>query len=251
VAFRVSVTLLRPLLVLLFVLATQPVAAEQKGKGEERVLKRMLELAPEIVVDEIVPTRIPGLYELRIGPRIVYVTGNGRYLIQGSIVDMQTRKNLTEPSGRSATVKALETLGEDNMLVSGPKESKHTVTVFTDIDSGSSRQLHRELQKYHKKGIRIRYLFFPRAGLLSPSYTKAVSIWCSQDAMGAMDSAARGEEVKKRDCPNPIAGHMLLGEQIGVTTTPTLVLPDGRVLPGYVAPDPLSDYLQNMRPARP
>lgn len=246
-----SVTLLRPLLVLFFVLVMQPAAAEQKGKGEERVLKRMLELAPEIVVDEIVPTQIPGLYELRIGPRIVYVTSNGRYLIQGSIVDMQTRKNLTEPSGRSATVKALETLGEDNMLVSGPTEPKHTVTVFTDIDSGSSRQLHRELQKYHEKGIRIRYLFFPRAGLLSPSYTKAVSVWCSKDVMGTMDSAARGGEVEKQDCPNPIAGHMLLGEQIGVTTTPTLVLPDGRVLPGYVAPDPLSDYLQNMRPARP
>jgi thiol:disulfide interchange protein DsbC len=251
VAFQGAVTLFRPLLALFFLALIQPVAADQKGKGEERVLKRMLALAPEIVVDEIVPTRIPGLYELRIGPRIVYVTGNGRYLIRGSIIDMQTRKNLTEPSGRSATVKALEALGEDNMLVFGPKEPKHTVTVFTDIDSGSSRQLHRELQKYHGKGIRIRYLFFPRAGLLSPSFKKAVSVWCSKDVMGAMDAAARGEKVEAQDCPNPIAGHMLLGEQIGITTTPTLVLPDGRVLPGYVAPDPLSDYLQNVRPARP
>jgi thiol:disulfide interchange protein DsbC len=233
------------------VLVVQPVAAEQKGKETEQVLKRMLALAPEVVVDEIVATEIPGIYELRIGPRIVYVTGNGRYLIQGSIADMRTRKNLTEPSLRSATVKALESLGEDNMLVSGPEEAKHTVTVFTDIDSGSSRQLHRQLQKYHKKGIRIRYLFFPRAGLLSPSYKKAVSVWCSKDPMGAMDTAARGEELEKRKCPNPIAGHMLLGEQIGVTTTPTLVLPDGRVLPGYVAPDPLAEYLQTARPVRP
>jgi thiol:disulfide interchange protein DsbC len=249
VSFRGTLTPRRLLLLLLFVLVIQPVMAESKQPGADRVLKRMLALAPEIVVDEIVPTQIPGLYELRIGPRIVYVTSNGRYLIQGSIVDMQTRKNLTEPSLQSATVKALETLGEDNMLVSGPPEVKHTVTVFTDIDSGSCRQLHRQLDEYHAKGIRIRYLFFPRAGLLSPSYKKAVSIWCSKDAMGAMDSAARGEELTKQNCPNPIAGHMLLGEQLGVTSTPTLVLPNGRVLPGYVAPDPLSGYLQNVRPA--
>jgi thiol:disulfide interchange protein DsbC len=242
-----SVTLFRSLLALSLSLVFQSVVAEQKGQDTDQVLKRLLALAPEIVVDEIVPTPIPGIYELRVGPRIVYVTGNGRYLMQGSIVDMQARKNLTEPRLRSATVKALEALGEDNMLLSGTRELKYTVTVFTDIDSGSSRQFHRQLQEYHSKGIRVRYLFFPRAGLLSPSYKKAVSIWCSKDAIAAMDSAAEGEPPERRKCPNPIAGHMLLGEQIGITTTPTLVLPDGRILPGYVAPDALSGYMQKGR----
>ncbi len=232
-------------LVLLVVAVVSQTAAAETSGNSEQVLKRMLALAPEIVVDEIVPTRIPGLYEVRVGPRIIYVTGDGRYVIQGSILDMRTRKNLTEPSLQSATVKALESVGEENMLVFGSKELKHTVTVFTDVDCGSCRQLHRELAEYHKRGIRIRYLFFPRAGMFSPSYTKAVSVWCTADRGRAMDSAARGEKVDKRDCQNPVAGHMLLGQQIGVTSTPTLILPDGQVLPGYISPDRLSRFLVN------
>ncbi len=242
---RVFVRVFRLCLAILFVVVVPQAVAVETSKDTDQVLKRMLALAPGIVVDEIVPTRIPGLYEVRVGPRIIYVTGNGRYVIQGSILDMQTRKNLTEPSVRSATVKALKSIGEENMLVFGSKELKHTVTVFTDVDCGSCRRLHRELAAYHKRGIRIRYLFFPRAGMFSPSYTKAVSVWCAKDRGQAMDSAARGETLKKHDCQNPVAGHMLLGQQIGVTSTPTLILPDGQVLPGYISPDRLSRFLRD------
>jgi thiol:disulfide interchange protein DsbC len=243
--YRGPATLFYLLSAFLLMAVFQPLLAAEKLKGAEHVLKRMLALAPEIVVDEIVPTQIPGLYELRVGPRIVYVTTNGRYMIQGSIVDMQARKNLTEPSVRSATLKAVDAIGEDNMLVFGSKKLRHTVTVFTDIDCGSCRRIHRELDKYHRRGIRIRYLFFPRAGLFSPPYTKAVSVWCSTDRKQAMKTATRGKKIKRHDCANPVASHMLLGEQIGVTTTPTLVLPNGEVLPGYLTPDKLSAYLRS------
>ncbi len=60
------------------------------------------------------------------------------------------------------------------MLIFGPKNAAHTVTVFTDIDCGYCRKLHGEIAKYNDNGIRVRYLFFPRSGEGGESYKKAV-----------------------------------------------------------------------------
>ena len=75
------------------------------------------------------------------------------------------------------------------------------------------------MDDYNKAGIRIRYLFYPRAGVKSPSYDKAVSVWCADDRLQAMTDSKAGKDVENKSCENPVMSHMQLGQEMGVTGT--------------------------------
>lgn len=202
-------------------------------------IKKNLQLVIPVEPDKISKTPVQGLYEVMYGPRLVYVTEDGRFLVQGSIIDMQTRENITEPRLMQAKIDAVEGVGTDNMLVFSPPEGvevKHRVNVFTDIDCGYCRKLHSEMADYNKEGIEIRYLFYPRAGRGTESYRKAVRVWCAKDRHKAMNIAKAGNAVtgSNTDCENPVDDHMALGALVGVSGTPALVLDDGKLVPGYV-----------------
>ncbi|MCX7557919.1 thioredoxin fold domain-containing protein, partial [Xanthomonadaceae bacterium JHOS43] len=94
------------------------------------------------------------------------------------------------------------------------KDEKYAVTVFTDIDCGYCRRLHQEIPQYNERGITIEYLFFPRAGVGSESYDKAVSMWCADDRQKAMDAAKAGRDVPAKTCDSPVAHDYELGQKI-------------------------------------
>lgn len=211
---------------------------------EQRLRSSLAVLLPGLVPDEVRSTPVDNLYEITFGTRLVYLTGDGRYLLQGKMIDLETRNEITEARLSELKRAALAQVGEDQMLVYGPADAKHTITVFTDIDCGFCRKLHAERDLYNAKGIRIRYLFYPRAGIGSDSYAKAVSVWCSDDRKAAMDAAKAGNDVPARTCDNPVAAHYELGQAMRIQGTPALILEDGEILPGYVPADKLAKALE-------
>jgi len=217
---------------------------------EAAVRAGMAKLLPKVELDSVAKAPVPGLYEVTLGPRLFYMSEDGRYLIQGDVIDVASRKNLTEAKLAAAKKRALEQLDEKTMVVFPAKKPAHTVTVFTDIDCGYCRKLHREMEGYNEAGISVRYLFYPRAGIGSPSYDKAVSVWCADDRRQAMTDAKTGKEVENKSCKNPVEDHLALGEAMGVTGTPAIVLEDGEVLPGYIPAKRLSKFLDSEAAAR-
>ena len=209
------------------------------------VRKALAELLPGIEPDSISPTPVEGLYEVSVGPRLFYISADGRYLIRGQIFDIRARRNLTEEKTVKAKKKAIEEVGEQKMVIFAPEKYDHTVTVFTDIDCGYCRKMHNEMDGYHENGIRVRYLFYPRAGVGSKSYQKAVSVWCADDRNEAMTQAKQGRPLQDKDCENPVGEEMLLGQLLGVTGTPTIFLESGEMLPGYLPPDKLKALLKD------
>ena len=182
------------------------VAAQPASQDVDQQLRNSLKvLLPNLKPDAIAESPIPGLYEVTFGTRIVYLTADGRFLLKGQIVDLETRTPVTEEREQVLKQKLLANLDESKMIVYGDKSLPHTVTVFTDIDCGYCRKLHSEIDKYNEAGIRIRYLAFPRAGLGSPSAMKAESVWCADDRHAAMDEAKSGAPLPRRTCDNPVA----------------------------------------------
>ncbi len=194
--------------------------------------------------DSVAPTAIPGLYEVVLGGQVLYLSEDGRFVVQGDIVDLGSRTNLTEDRRGELRGKAIAAVGESNMVVFAPEGPvKHTVTIFTDIDCGYCRKMHSQIAEYNKEGIKIRYLWFPREGIGSESFNKAVAVWCADNRQEALTKAKRGESVEPKTCDNPVQAQYELGQKLGVRGTPSLILESGEMLPGYVPPTQLAQML--------
>ena len=205
------------------------------GFADEAAIQKALgEFMPGAKVDSVTASEIKGLYEVAAGGNIFYASEDGRYLIQGQMFDAVAKKNITETKLAGVRKAALDEMGEKNMIIFKPDSSKHVVSVFTDIDCGYCRKLHSEIDQYMAQGITVRYLFFPRAGKGSDSYSKAVSVWCASDKQKALTAAKKGESLDSKTCDNPVDQHMELGEAFGMSGTPMIVTEKGNVLPGYV-----------------
>jgi thiol:disulfide interchange protein DsbC len=199
--------------------------------------------APEAKIDSVAPSPLPGLYEVMVGTQIMYVTGDGRYFIDGRIVDLKTREDLTEPrlaAVRKATVGAIP---ESDMVIFAPPKYDHTVTVFTDIDCPYCAKMHSKIGEYEAEGIRVRYLFFPRSGANSPSYNEAVSVWCADDRNQALTDAKAGKKIPAKTCDNPVDEHMAAARKVGINGTPAIMLESGDMVPGYVEPKRLAQMI--------
>jgi thiol:disulfide interchange protein DsbC len=218
------------------VLLIAPLADADEAQDMAVVRAKLEQLMPQAKPDSIAPSVLPGMYEAIYGPQILYVSKDGRYMFEGDLYDLQQRVNLTENKRQAGRVKVLNDIDVSTMIVFAPEHPKYTISAFTDIDCGYCRKLHSQIAEYNKLGIAVRYLAFPRAGVDSPSYDKAVSVWCSKDRKTALTLAKQGKTPEKKTCDNPVKMHMAAAKEVGVTGTPTLVLDDGKVIPGYVEP---------------
>jgi len=205
-------------------------------------------LFPGVTAAQIRAAPLPGFFEVRIGAEIVYISEDGRYLLQGEIYDVANEQNLTELRRFSVRAEAVEEAGEETMVIFTPAEYAHTITVFTDIDCGYCRRLQREIAQYLARGIRVRYLFFPRSGPDTDSWTKAEQVWCSPDRRDAMNRAKRGEVLKAPVCEEtPVSAHYDLGRALGIRGTPALITEAGELIPGYL---PANDLLRRLNGSR-
>ena len=209
--------------------------------------KRMPGSKPE----DFRPSRIDGLYEYSRGADIVYVSADGRHVLDGDLFDLSSAANLTEQRRREARLAMIGRLSDADMVVFGPRNARYTVTVFTDVDCTYCRKLHSEIAQYNDLGIRVRYLFYPRTGPDTESWKKAEAVWCARDRNDALTRAKKGEVIKSTKCD---AGGVVrrdyeLGQDSGLRGTPAIVMPDGEMLAGYLPPAMLLKRLQPAAPA--
>ena len=224
-----------------------PVAFAGEAEDIATVKQALSSIMPQAKPDSVVPAALPGMYEAVFGPQVIYVSRDGRYILEGDLYDLQQRVNLTETKRQEGRVKVVDAIDPKTMIVFAPENPKFTITAFTDVDCGYCRKLHSQIGEYNKLGIAVRYLAFPRAGVDSESYYKAVSVWCAADRKAEMTKAKSGAKLEKRTCDNPVKDHMAAAQEVGVTGTPTLVLDNGRVIPGYVEPARLLQILEQTK----
>jgi thiol:disulfide interchange protein DsbC len=201
-----------------------------------------------IAVEDIKDGPIPGLYEVAVGANVAYVTKDGRYIIRGDIYDAETSANVSEETRARARATMLGSVDPKNMIVFKPAsgEPKHTITIFTDIDCGYCRQFHREIDKVTALGIEVHYLFYPRTGPNTESWTKADQVWCAPNHNAALTRAKLGGEIPEgAACATPIESHFELGQRIGVRGTPAIFSEAGELLGGYLPPATLAKVLDD------
>jgi len=240
---RIIMNYLKQIFIALFVVGSFVVSAANADKA---ALKKILaETMPTISVDDIHDSEIKGLYEVIVGADILYVSEDGKYLIQGRMFDLEAKKDLTEEKLSVARAKLINAVTDKEMIVFKAPIPKYEINIFTDIDCGYCRKLHSEMDQYLAEGITIKYLFFPRAGVDSDAYKKAVSVWCANDRNAALTASKSGKNApEEKTCENPVDEHMALGEALGVRGTPMMITATGKVFPGYMPAKQLAAALR-------
>lgn len=197
--------------------------------------KKISDRFPEIQAEHVFAGPLDGWYTIRKGAIVAYVSADGRYLMQGDMIDLDQNVNLTEDSRNEARREMMASYPEDQMIVFSPEEKRFTVSVFTDIDCIFCRRLHNEIDDYLAAGIEVRYLLYPRNGPTSPSWAKAEQVWCADDRNAALTHAKQDEEFDFSDCnPETISTHYAMGRDVGLRGTPALVFEDGTLVSGYL-----------------
>lgn len=227
--------------------ATTPAPAA--GTPEARVTEVLRELNPRITVDSISEAPIPGFREVVAGGQVVYVSDDGRYLFQGTLMDIENRKDMAEVAMAAVRLKVLKDIPMADRIVFAPTgEPRHTVVVLTDVECGYCRKFHEDIAKVNAQGIRVEYLAFPRAGIGSPDYKKMVSVWCAPDRRKALTDAKAGRNVPDKTCErSPVDQQHLAGNRMGLTGTPMILAEDGTQVGGYLPPDQLRARLDQLK----
>ena len=219
------------------------VALAKDNSAVITTLKAKLKSTFKSEPDSIKESVVPGMYEVIYGTEVVYLSSDGKYFLSGNLIDMQTRENVSDRAKQSIRQTILAR--KDNKpVIFKAKNEKHKLTVFTDIDCPYCAKLHREIPALNEKGISIEYLMFPRAGLKSASFTKAVSMWCADDNRQSMTDAKERKPIADKACDSPIKDQYLLGQELGVTGTPALITSTGKLIPGYMPADRLAAMLE-------
>ncbi len=203
-----------------------------------RLKQALARSLPNVEPSRISVTPVTGLYEVVVGSQVVYMSVDARYMIEGDLIDLITKTNVSENAKSAIRLAAIDQLGADNMLVYKPKEAKDTITVITDINCTYCRRLHSEIPVYLKNDVEVRYVFMSERGS-GDGMKKTISVWCSDDQQLALDIAKSGGKVEDKTCDNPIRLHSALARELGVRGTPAIILEDGQLLPGYVQADKL------------
>ena len=193
-------------------------------------------------------TPLASIYEVELNTgELLYTDASGDYLFAGDMYQTTPAGlvNLSSSTRQERAVAKIAAIPESEMIVFSPEaETRASITVFTDVDCTYCRALHRDLEQLLERGIEVRYIAYPRGGEQATSYEKMISVWCSDDRRKSLTQAKNGQNLPSRDCDTPILAHYDLGNELGISGTPAIVFPDGRVIPGYLDAETLASMLQ-------
>ena len=230
--------------------AAQPAAVQSSaanGPAEQKVRAALTSLDPDFKPDYIGSAPFPGFREVVVAGQVMYVSDDGRYLMQAQPFDVQKRQFAASEGLLAYRRQQLAAVPASERIVFAPANPKYTISVFTDIECGYCRKLHSEIAELNRQGIAVEYLAFPRMGMGSQDFKDMVSVWCSPDRKQALTNAKRGGNVAKHDCTNPVAMEYTLGQRLGVNGTPAIFAPDGSQLGGYLPPAQLKAALDRLQ----
>ena len=224
--------------ILLAAVATTAAVMACAADGDKAVRDAFASLLPNAKIDRVVKSDLPNFYEVIVGGQVVYISADGKFLLQGNLYDVAAKKSLTEARLAGIRADALRSLSPDKMMTFAPTNPKHTVTVFTDVDCPYCRQFHKQIAAYNAAGIGVNYVLFP-LDIHPGADKKAQAVWCAADRKAAYTAAMSGQDPGTGTCSNnPVAETKALSLAIGIDATPTVLAEDGTHVNGSVVMNP-------------
>lgn len=222
---------MRTLLLMIGFILSAHAAAQTPIETARSALKA---LGLDVRVDAAQESAIPGFYDVVAGGKVVFVSKDGRYVLNGNGYDLPNQRDVGESSRARLRLAAVNALGDDKKIIFAPGQPRHTVTVFTDVDCPYCRRFHDQVAAFNAQGIAVNYVFYP-LDIHPGADKKAEAVWCAKDRKAAFTAAMGGQEVTPATCPNPIAETTQVAQSTGVIGTATILADDGTQVAADIA----------------
>ncbi len=217
----------------IFILLTVTLLISCAKKNNADIDKVVSEAYPNVKIDNIKKID-DNFHEILINNQIYYATNDGKYLIVGSVIDLDTKESITENTKMRQRLSIIESIEEKNLVIYKPTKTDYVLTIFTDTSCPYCQKLHDELPDLLENNIEVRYVIFSRNGSDVDTYQQLLSAWCANDRMDAIEELFQGELLDESDgCDNPLNKNFEYASMLSVEGTPTIFLEDGRIIPGY------------------
>ncbi len=221
----------------LFTLSLPALAAE--AVLGQLIIDNLTQAQPGIPIERVEKTSMAGVLAVVLSDgTVLYGSEDGKHLFSGDMFSIAGGQivNLAEQRRTSTRQELMrDPLFQDALVFAATSSKKASISVFTDVDCGYCRKLHQEVPQLNAMGIEVRYLAYPRAGVGSDSYKKIVSAWCAKNPQQALTQLKAGQNIANQQCSdNTVADQYNLGQKMGISGTPAIIVEDGRLLPGYL-----------------
>ena len=186
------------------------------------------------------------LKEVVVDAKVYFTTHDGRYLFAGPILDTDQRTDIVSAKEDKLRQAYLVSLPQE-LFINYPSSipSRYQITVVTDIDCAYCRKFHNQMAIFNQRGISVNYVMLPRAGVGSASHKKTIAALCSDNPASAITSAMLNDNPPPISCEvNLMSKHLDIARDLKITSTPTIVLPNGQLKPGLHSPDQLIALLE-------
>jgi thiol:disulfide interchange protein DsbC len=215
--------------------------------NEATIRKNLAERLPNLPkIDEVSPTPMRGLFEVRINQSdLLYTDAEGNFLIQGSLIDTKARVNLTEQRVEKLTAIAFSDLPLKDAFTIVRGNGKRKLAIFEDPNCSFCKRFERDMAKINDVTV---YIFlYPILG--QDSVTKSQNIWCAKDKAKAWDDwMLRNITPPNASCDTAaLERNVAFGQKNRITGTPTTFFANGTRIPGAVGADKVEEVLASIK----
>ena len=213
----------------------------------EQVRQNFDQRFPGLPVTEVSSTPFPGLFEIRIGTDLLYADSEVNYVLQGSLIDAKSRRDLTAQRITELSQVDFDALPFENAIKQVKGDGSRQVAVFEDPNCGYCKQLHRTLEDIDN--VTVYTFLFPI--LSQDSVSRSRNIWCAEDSATVWKQWMVGDKQPAvAECETPIEANLALGRELLVTGTPAMFFADGSRVNGAIPAEALEQKLTETTPAQ-
>lgn len=225
--------------------AAQAQGLDPAQQAIRRNLGQRLQGFPKI--DEVRPSGMPGLYEVRVGHELYYSDAQGAYLIRGELIDTRSQRNLTQERIKQLSAIDFAQLPLQDAVVWKVGNGQRRIAVFADPNCGYCKKLEAELQ--HLKDVTVYTFLYPV--LAQDSVDKAKNVWCSGDATQSWRAwMLKGQAIKPgADCATPIERNLAFGRAHRIEGVPAIFFEDGSRSAGALSAQQIEARLERLAAA--
>ena len=212
--------------------------------NKEEAAELLKGLVEKVVSVDEGPVR--GLWEVEVQAQgntfPIYLHYSKKYIIAGNVIDIKTKERVGKtPKPAKPALVDMKSFPLDDAIVIGDPSAENKIIVFDDPDCPYCRKFHPVMKEVisRRKDIAFYIKLFPLVQLHPKAYDKAKAIVCEK-SLKLLDDAFTGKLVPPPTCEtDQIDRNIELASSLGISGTPTLILKDGQILPGYFEADRL------------